>query len=290
MSKKLNILTDTWYDAYELIRKFPRILFPLSIVAFLEGLWLELLYFAPRPPLKEFLLPPIKRFFGEAILHYPAFLFLLPRLFGYGQILIYIFIGGILTSVAMVMAASASENRSLRFSEAFKRVKKRIFSLILASFLIVILLGIVTGREIALFKMGFDFVGKGLLLKILQLLWRVTPYLNFLIAIAIQALVAFIFPYLVLENKKFFPAVGKSFVLGGRHFKRVFLLLLLPMFCYGPLWVLKGNPAFLVKQTLYPEVIGWILGAGIAATVLVDTFVAVIVTLFFLRVRNEKSS
>ena len=293
MSKKLNIIGQVWGDSYDLILKKPRLLFPLCIVAFLEALWLELFYFAPRPPLNAFLLPPIKRFFGEAgeaAVHYPAYLFFLPKLFGYGQLLLYILIGGILTSVTMVMAVSESENHPLRFSAAFKKVRHRLFALILVSFSTTALLGIVTGREIAFFKMGFGFVGKGPLLQLLRLLTRLLAFLNFFIAIAVQTFVAFIFPFIVLGNQKFFPAIGKSFALGSQQFRRVYLLLLLPMVCYGPLWMLKMKPAFLIRMTLYPELLVWLLGVGIIATVLVDTFVAVAIALFFQRVRHEKSA
>ena len=58
MSKKLNILGNVWLDAYDLILKTPRLLLPLSIVAFLEALWLEILCFGLQPPLKTFFLPP----------------------------------------------------------------------------------------------------------------------------------------------------------------------------------------------------------------------------------------
>jgi len=64
MSKKLNKLnlSDIWYDAAGLMKKNPQILFPLTIIAFLEALWLELLYFAPHAPLKYVFMPPIRRF------------------------------------------------------------------------------------------------------------------------------------------------------------------------------------------------------------------------------------
>ena len=296
MSKKLNTLSDLWYEAGGLIQKTPSLLFPLSIVAFLEGLMLELLYFAPRPPLNAILLPPIKRFFKEWVTHYPAYLFFLPKLFDYGQVLLYIFIGGILTAVTVVLTASASDQRPLSFSAALKKVRSRLFTLILVSFLMMMLLGVITGREVAFFKwvgklfVTHPFPGRGILLQILGLLWRMIPYLNFFIAIAVQTFLVFIFPLMVLENKKLFPAIGRSVMLGWQHFRRLFSLLLLPMLCYSPIWFLKNTPSLLVRKTLYPEMIIWMFGIGIVATLLVDTFVAVSVTLFFLRVKHEKSS
>jgi len=222
-------------------------------------------------------------------LHYPAFLFIVPRFFGYGQLLLYIFAGGILTAITMVMAAGTQEGPLLTFRAAWKKVRKHLFPLILISLFIVFLLGFVSGREASFLMAGFEFAGKGFLHKALGLLLKAFHYLNFLIAVAIQTFVLFIFPFLVLENKKFFRAIGEGIGFGGRHFGRVFLLFLLPTLFYSPIWFLKGKVTFLVQTTRYPEVILWVLGMGIAATLLVDTFIAVSAALFFVRTRHEKS-
>ncbi|MFH1858218.1 MAG: hypothetical protein ABH845_04875, partial [Candidatus Omnitrophota bacterium] len=185
------------------------------------------------------------------------------------------------------MTAAAAEKRPVSFSAAWKKVKSRILPLICASFLMTVLLSLITGREQAFFKAAFDFVGSGILYKMLKYLIGITPYLNFFIAIALQTLTIFIVPYLVLENKGFFRAVGKGFVLGGRYFVRVFLLLLLPMVCYSPIWLFKGNPIILVRRTGSPETVLWILGVSILATLLVDTYIAVSATLFFLQAKEK---
>ena len=288
MSKKLNTLSDVWYDAFGLIKKWPRLLFPLSIVSFLEALWLETIYFSIRSPLNAFFRPSLKRFFGEMNLHYPAFLLtVVPRLFGRGQILIYVFIGGVLTAVTIALAGALSEGRPFTLGAAWKKVGHRFLTLIAVSAFITFSLFFVTSREILLFKAGFNVVGRGPLLRILVLLVRISPFLNFFIAIAVQSFVLFIFPLLILENKKVFRAVWESFVLGWKHFLRIYGLLLLPMVCYGPIWFLKENTFFLVRRMpLYPEVNLWILGVGILATLFVDTFVAVCAALYFLRLKK----
>ncbi len=290
MSKKLNIFSEILGEAYDLLIKRPSLLFPLCIVSFLETLWLELLYFTPRSPLKAVLLPPIQRFsgLGETTAHYPAFLFAIPRFFGYGQLLIYLFLGGILTAVTVVMTAAARDKHPLTFSAAWKNVLGPAVTLILLSLFILFLLGFIMGREFTFFKIGFDFANKGILYQALHLLLKSARVLNFFLALAIQTFVVFIFPSAVLENKGFFRAIGNSFVLGWRHFRKVYLLLLVPTLCYSPIWFLKGKISPLVQKTLYPEAIVWVLGVGILVTLLVDTFIAVSATLFFLRVRHEK--
>ena len=289
MSKKLNTLSDAWYDAYALMKKYPRILFPLFIVSFFEGLLLEFLYFAPRAPLNKILLPPIKRYGGEVAVHYPAFLFAIPKFFEMGQLVLYVAIGGILTAVAIVLGASAQEERLLTFGGAWKKVQPRLFSLILVAGFIVALLRIVIDRETALLKWAFQFAGRGALFQWLRVIAALVPLLNFFVAIVLQVFVVFILPFLILDNKKLFPAIGRSFALGWKHFWRVFVLILVPMVCYGPIWFFKANLPLLVILTRSPESILWLFGLGIPATLLVDTFVAVASALFFLRLKNEKS-
>ena len=291
MSKKINTFGAVLGDAYDLILKKPSLLFPLTIVAFLEGLWLELLYFTPQHPLSTVFLPPVKRFFGEMATHYPAYLFLIPKFFGRGQqLLIFLFFGGVLTAATTLLAASASENHPLTFSAAWKKIRGRVLTLILLSLFTLTLIGFIMGREFTFFKVGFDFAHKGPLFKILRFLLRSARYLNFLLAIAIQSFTVFLFPFAVLENRGFFRAIGNSFMLGWKQFKRIFVLLLVPTLCYSPLWFLKGNLSMLVQRTRCPEAILWVLGVGIVASLLVDTFIAVSATLFFLRVRHEKSA
>ena len=65
----------------------------------------------------------------------------------------------------------------------------------------------------------------------------------------------------------------------------------MPILFYSPIWFLKGHLSLLVQKMSYPEVILWVVGAGIVISLLVDTFIAVGATLFFVRLReNEKSA
>ena len=80
-----------WIDSFGLILRYPLILFPFVVLAFLEGLALELIYFFPAKPLASIAKPLVSRLFGEVFVHYPGSLVLLPQLFYYAQMLLYIF-------------------------------------------------------------------------------------------------------------------------------------------------------------------------------------------------------
>ncbi len=283
MSKKLNTLIDIWYDTAGLIKKYPHLLFPLTIVAFLEALWLEFLYFAPYTFLGTLILPPIRRFLGELALHYPVYLLILPRIFNLGQIFLYILIGGILTGVTVVLAEGANEGKTLSLQAAWKKIRGRWFALILAALFLTLLIRLVGTLPIAALRAGFAFAGRGWLRQALEFLTGALPYIHFLLGVLAQTFILFLIPLIVLDNRKFFPAIGKGLVLSGQHLLRVYALLLLPLICYSPIWYLKGNVNFLVRKTLYPESILILLAIGILATIVLDTYIAVSATLFFLR-------
>ena len=63
----------------------PKLWGPFFILLRLQLLSLVLIYIAPRQPFVEFFGPPIRKFFGEIYLHYPAHLLLIPRLSAMAQ-------------------------------------------------------------------------------------------------------------------------------------------------------------------------------------------------------------
>jgi len=191
-----------------------------------------------------------------------------------------------LTGVAILLAFSFLENRTLGFGVAVKKVRKCLGSIVLFAILNTTLVGLLHRGEGFLFRIGFDFAGRGLLYRALEVLQIIAPYINFFLVIVLQTFLIFIIPLVVLENKKFLQAIGNSLAIGWKNFFRVYALLLLPMLCYSPIWLFKGNTAFFVKKTLTPEVIIWIYSIGIPATLLVDTFVAVCAMLFLVRLKK----
>jgi len=71
----------------------PIILIPFLTIAFIQLFILEILYFAPRYPLRVFFGPIIERFWGEGFLHYPFYLTVIPKIFQLIQIPIYLLFG-----------------------------------------------------------------------------------------------------------------------------------------------------------------------------------------------------
>ena len=70
------------------------ILFPFSIIMFIQLFLLEIVYFSPRYPLNVFFAPLIRHFWSEKYLHFPYNFIVLPRIYqnSFVQAMIYIFI------------------------------------------------------------------------------------------------------------------------------------------------------------------------------------------------------
>ena len=96
-------ITKNWMSSLELMAKRPVVMLPFIIIAFLEGIALELIYFATRFPLSAVANPIIRKFFGEPLIHYPGNLLILSKLFYYTQIVLFASIGTTLTAMAVNM-------------------------------------------------------------------------------------------------------------------------------------------------------------------------------------------
>ena len=100
MARKTNI-RKIWVAAFEVMVKRPIVILPFFIIAFFEGLALQLIYFSTRKPILLIAAPIVRKFSGEPFLHYPFNLAKLPRYFYYSRIFIYVFAGVFLAAISV---------------------------------------------------------------------------------------------------------------------------------------------------------------------------------------------
>src|SRR5262245_25858967 len=111
----------------------PVIFYPYLILGFIQLLALEILYFAPQSSLSVFFGPIIRRLWSESFLHYPLDLVLLPKLYYYAQIFIYIFIGGFLTSMLIQFISAINHDQKLNLKVVFKETLPRYIHIVIYS-------------------------------------------------------------------------------------------------------------------------------------------------------------
>ncbi len=263
-------ITQSWLRALEVIVKRPVILLPFLIAAFFEGLALELIYFFPRKPLSFIATPIIKKFFGEAFVHYPGNLLLLPKLFYYAQVVIYIVIGVFLTAIAINIFKNVKANLPLKTNALIKNALKRYPSFLIYGILLIVL---------ALLLKRVDFIIIGRLLKLKSPF--IASLFLFLTNIIMQTFFILTIPIIVIQKKSLLKALWGSISLGARNFFGIFILILVPFLLYLPITLLKGFSIKLVGLT-FPEINLYVAGVGIVLAIFIDCFIVVFPSQFLL--------
>lgn len=278
-----------WRSVINLLISEPKILVPFLCLGIIETLALFTLASSPHFPVNILLAPPVRRIWGETYLHYPYIYELLPRMFYFAKIVIGIFIGVVTTAMAVSMVASGRAKKKVCVKEAFFAVLPRYVSLFI---LAVILYGSVhfIMKQPPLLLAKYFRTGATSLLSVGPKAWFdvVLPFLNFLLAIALQGLFVYAIPFIVLKGRKFIPALLLGIVFFFKKFFKTLAIIVVPMILYIPVTMVRSNMAF-VSDKLGPEaVIAVILAGIIVGTVVVDALVTAATTLFFLEASDEK--
>lgn len=276
--KNFSLAKLVWKKSFRIVKEYPRVLLPFGVVGSLQGVLLVLLFLAPRYPLSVVLAPPIRAFWGELYLHYPANFLLLPRLFNYGNIIISLFIGSLMTGMMVIMVYQANKNVIPGRRSSFKKSIKKYLTLVAVWVVAFILVSIVfRGPKFLISKYYFHNTGFFTRWNVLRM--------AFIGGILISLLVEMFFAYAVaavmIENKRIWRAIGKSFSVARRFFLTTFILVAIPTFFIFLVTILKWKIPQLMKQ-FFPEITLYILGLGIGVSLLINYLVTTSVTVLFL--------
>ena len=261
---------------------YPPILFPFVTIAFIQLLILEILFFAPRYPLSAFFNPIVATLWGEQFIHYPDNFHALPKLFQYAQAPVYIFISSFLICTAIAVIAGYNDDRKIKFTAACRNVGKSYVHIIVAatiSFCIFYVLHRLYG--LAIVRAWQIESREGIFFTIRTAVLVAAPYVNLLNGVFVTTVFAFVFPLIVIENKKVFAAIGNNFKMLWGSFWYVFMIVTLPTLLYVPVLLLRGNIAGFT-QSVFPEMRVIILGISVLVTMIIDATVYTAVTTVYL--------
>ncbi len=282
-------LKNAYTQTFRAIRNNPEFFWPFFIFAILESVFLLLLFLAPRMPLRLVLGPPIKTFWGERFLHYPANFLLLPKLSSLSRMFLSVFFGSLLTGAAVSMAVNVFTKGKARFSDSLKIALKKYLTLF-AIILIVTVLFYVTMRFTSTTMVKYFIHGHRKFLFIPAALWLgpLAVIINLGMATFIQALFVYAIPALMAENQRFIKCIFRSFVTFKNLFVPTLVLVALPILAYLPIIVLNYNAAFIIRNA-FPELVLFILLAGIfISALIVDLLITLSTSFLYLLYRNKK--
>lgn len=280
-------IRKNWITSFNLIVTRPVVLLPFLIIAFLEGLAVELIYFSPRKPLANIFNPIIRKFFGEAFLHYPANLVILPQLFYFIQIAIYILIGVLLTGICVNIVKNVRMSLPSKRNVLIKNALKRYLSFIAFGALVVMLMFLLNKADVFIFTKALKLTAKHLPQVLLKTSPFILTFFVFLSNIILQTFLILVIPIIVFKKRMLFKALLESIILGFRNFLSLFMLIFLPFLIYLPITLLKSGAPKLMERT-FPEINLYITVAGVILTAFIECFVIVCASQFLLDKEGPK--
>jgi hypothetical protein len=257
----------------------PAILFPFCILAFIQILILQVLFFAPR---YEIFKPLVMAFDGEIFLHYPFNFIHLVKWFQKTQVPVYIIFSSFFVGMAVAIIHALNNNKKIQMKPLFRQTFAVYLHLLVAAVIsITTLFGISTLYRLVLNRAIIIRSTSGVLYIIKRIILDGAPYFNLLFAVLVTTLFAFVIPAIVIERKKIFAALIANFKELARGGGTIFVVLFMAALLYVPVLVLEINRPML-ERTATPEI--WVLFIilSVFVSLIVDAIQYTAITTFYL--------
>ena len=281
-------ISKIYQESFRALKAYPSLMLPFLIFALAEAACLIILFLSPRMPFIKIFGPPIRTFWGEMFLHYPANFLLLPKLESFSRTFLSVVIGSLLTGIAVSMVFAMHNKKRPGLSASFRLALKKYILLFSVVFIINALFygleKIVTLGLVKYFQAGHTrllFLSPGF--------WMgpILICINFVFAVLVQCAFIFSIPALIIDDDKLIKALGKAILLFKNFFGKTVILVALPMLAYIPIIVLNFNNAFLIDK-LFPEIVLIVsILAIIISSLVIDLLVTISTTLFYLEIKDK---
>jgi len=283
-NKKPFSLKNIYRFTFHSLNSQPKLLIPFLIFAAVEAVFLFFIYVAPRLPFRTVLGPPIRAFWGEGFLHYPANFILLPKLASMSRTFLSVILGSLTTGMAVSMAFEIYNKKAIRLPDILKSTFRRYGPLFIVLLLITAFFyGLAKLAFVSLTK--YFMAGHTALLYLKPRIWLgpVLFGINLLIVIFVQAVFIYAIPLLIIAKEKLFKAIIKSFVLFIKLFIPTIILITLPVLFYIPILVLQYNTSYLINNVFPESVLILAFVSIIISSLVVDFLITVSTTFLYLK-------
>lgn len=282
------LVKKAYNSTFRSLKATPALYIPFIIFAFFEFIALIFIYFAPRMPLRLIFGPPIRTFWGERFLHYPANFLLFPKLISLSRFALTVVLGSLLTGMAVAIILDIYNKKTIKLKDSFLLAFKKYISLFSIVFIFSVIFYILV-KIVTIGLAKYFIAGHSRLLFLKASLWLgpLSSCINFILALLIQSAFIYAIPVLIIEKEKLIKSIIKSFGLFKKLFIPTLILVGLPMFIYIPILVLNYNTLFLIYR-VFPEFILLVGFLGIImSSLIIDPLVTISTASLYLNTRSK---
>ncbi|MFC1709813.1 hypothetical protein ACFL2J_07160 [Candidatus Omnitrophota bacterium] len=283
------ILRIVYSNSLKTFKKSSSIFIPFIIFALFEFATLAVIYFIPRNPLRPILGPPISTFWGEKFLHFPTNFTLYPKLLWISKMGLTIFLGSLLTGMAVCLVINIYNKKKISLGAAFRVALKKYISLFIVVLIFTILF-YALNKVLFINLVKYFKAGHNSLLFMEPDLWLgpILIVLNFMLAILVQSAFVYTIPILINETANPAKAILRSIILFFKSFFPTIFLVGIPMLIYIPKVILDLNSASLMYRFFPEVVIGFSVLGIVLSTLIMDPIITVCATVLYLKKREEE--
>ncbi len=255
-------------------------LYPYALLFFLYMIALEVLYFIPLEPLRAFFGPIVEKLFGEIFMHYPYNMNLIPKLFQYAQIVIFVFFGAFLIPTSMQLVVQINNEDEYSLKKAFGvAARNYVYILIALIILVACLLWKIELLNLIVERASRIRSTTGMFAVIKSVILQGASYWNILMDVFVQSLFVMILPIVIVFKRKIFTAVFVNIKLLFKYWWIVFIIALIPSFLYLPVLILRNVSAF---TDVFPEITPLLLAISAFLSVIIDAVIYTSITILCL--------
>jgi|Deesub1362B_J571_1020462.scaffolds.fasta_scaffold00832_6 hypothetical protein len=264
-----------WVDCLKAL-KYPKLLTPFLLFAFLEFLILGMLLNFYEAPFAGILVPLIKRFFGEQYLHYPNNFVILPFLFQNLNLLLTGVIGVVIVGMAISMFAEFFRNQKAAFFASLNLALSKYWRLIFIWFIeTVAVLLITVGGPICYIQ----FLGKGGG-------FRAVEVLSFFVGLWIFAVFAYATIGVIWDGLKIREALKMSLRIFVKNWFFTYVFIFIPNIIIWPFNYLASQTGFVLSK-FNPQMVVYLLMTVILLSIFTNYFLVTTLTRCYLFAKGE---
>ena len=269
--QQFNALIWSWAETFRALRRRVGVR-PLLIYASVQLVVLVMLVLFAYPPFVSFVMPLIRWRLGEGALHYPTSFLALRAIFGQVDMLLTVLLGGFVTGAAVWLFSAYYGGGEDPTATGLRMATKRYIPL-----LVIALIGLAIAQITTRVPMGLW----GYLADERPMRFRILRMMTIAVVMAVQALLVYAIPYVMLGGRRVWSALGASVVLAVRNPVTTYLIVVVPA-------SLELLPAMLVRNgtviayRFAPEALAVVLGLWVAVIFFVTYLMVGAATRFYL--------